>query len=586
MTKIYTNSPMMWFRREETKAAAQAIPASTGVVQGDSPSSTAFNLATLPILDAMNAFRNADTLGYADDLNTVADTEQGPLVVQEFCRGMNSIGLESNGSKFKVLLGKKASLEEALEAQASYMKCHAGVVEANIVLHPDNGGDPALYSHEILGIVHGSPQALEANILKELGNIGKRFASVAKVRHRHTSFQLLQAAADNWIMHLLRGYPQPLTQQLSQRFEDLMRGELAQLMNSQIDNITWKHITLPLADGGLGFTDTRLVANSAYLASVITAIHHMQSYGFKHLCWSNPWINAVEERYKAWQKAGGAKLEIAKQDFSRFVLVARDLPKIQQAMVAPLKRERLWTVTNPWKKLPAEERVHREYMAAGQFNKVLTHPHGHMLSNAEVVVLMRSILHLKSPELSHHRCECNATKETGLFHFVSCSMNAHQLTSALATSTTEVITELASAAGFTPDTAIPLAVKVAGNAIRSRVQIRGMPWRADMYVMPVVTFPSSASSTAKNKPRSQFMGTLNKTVQSCAKTQKISPSPVEALCITPQGVWESTFDETIAELVNQQSKGTSSYWNWRFTHAIAKTVVDEYIAYGAQGLRL
>jgi len=80
--------------------------------------------------------------------------------------------------------------------------------------------------------------------------------------------QLLRQCFSNMINHLSRTTPFHLLQDFLGSFDNMKREILQQMINSNVDNITWNQECLGLDIGGLGYQDTHRISHCTYISGI------------------------------------------------------------------------------------------------------------------------------------------------------------------------------------------------------------------------------------------------------------------------------------------------------------------------------
>ena len=279
----------------------------TGLHQGEQTSTSLYCIGQQPIYKATKAMilpsNNDDVFAFADDGNISAGDDRA---IEAFAfmkaRGV-PIGCEFNPLKSVCVM----SLKSNEEARTSYRKLlEQDFLPANIHIHPSNygilppeqRGDPALYGKDIqakgginsLGAPIGS-QAYKAAFYERVkAGIAEQFATLKTIKSHHVAHQLLRRSTECSINFMTRITPPEFIGEVLQCFEIHQHEFMAERLGKTVEELSALSkflITTPAAEGGAGNANLNVTAYAAYLASVVTASHAIET--------TNPvWATEIE----------------------------------------------------------------------------------------------------------------------------------------------------------------------------------------------------------------------------------------------------------------------------------------------------
>jgi hypothetical protein len=590
---LYSTNPLMWYRPSDSNKMAAGIRCLQGVVQGDAPSSTAYCLATLPLLAAMNQTSSSTVaLGYQDDLSVIAPTSHAIEAVKEYDKQAAHLSLSSNYAKFKVLLGRKGSAAAAEAAVQQYCDAFPAILRSNIFIHPEDGGVAANYGVEVLGVLHGSNEAVSRFIRKTKDSLDSRFDKLGAIKHLHTRFLLLKESANAWIGHLLRAYPMELTRELALHFRSRMRRLLLALLGlpAALDSDTklWFLYTMPVRSGkGLGFADPTEISNQAFLAAATTAYtFRCQSRKCKprgEAPLSSAYGTSVTKAYGHWRRNLNGKRDALGQHtrFSDFAQVAARKSRLQKALMVAVNASKTTRYQSWLGQLPKPHQAHLAHIAAGSMAALLCRPNGRLLSNDRFLVFSRAISGSDSPSLAGKICSCGVDMREGFKHFSSCSKARADLTSHVAP-LSSCLLDLSSRANLGTSMDCPLVLKVQGSPHRSLVCVTGVSTGHPITTAVVPCFPAVLRKPTDSPSRAvSRMQLLINSVNGLASTQH-KDRTMAIICTTPELHWDITSEILLSEIGRLHPRGLS-YVKASITYHLAVAAADQFATWAARG---
>ena len=269
---LYRDASHIWLR--DANDDWQSSLASEGCVQGCVMGPFVFGFATLSlyesVMSTLDGKENAFFGAYSDDSMIGAAHDDALLAFDTFKREAEAIRLKVNFNRHKtvVMIGRCGSEVELDRRVQAYQE--RGFPEANILVHPDDGGDPLLYGYKHLGVPVGSHQycssALDALI--------EKFASTCECDEVVDSVQqkwvyllwVIRHKFPFWFRHMcpsvtLDKLP-AITGVLKSKFSAIAGFEL------DVTESVWRQVCLPIKSHGCGLGDPLDVTTAAFVAHV------------------------------------------------------------------------------------------------------------------------------------------------------------------------------------------------------------------------------------------------------------------------------------------------------------------------------
>ena len=279
---LYRDASHIWLR--DGNDDWQSSPASEGCVQGCVMGPFVFGFATISlyesVMSTLEGKEHAFFGAFSDDSMIGAAHDDALVAFDTFKREAEAIRLQVNFNRNKtvVMIGRCGSQAELDRRVQAYQE--RGFPEANILVHPDDGGDPLLYGYKHLGVPVGSRQycssALDALI--------EKFASTCECDDVVDSAQqkwvyllwVIRHKFPFWFRHMcpsitLDKLP-AITRVLQSKFSAIAGCDL------DVTESVWRQVCLPIKSHGCGLGDPVDVTTAAFVAHVDETIDALRQH--------------------------------------------------------------------------------------------------------------------------------------------------------------------------------------------------------------------------------------------------------------------------------------------------------------------
>ncbi len=269
---LYRDASHIWLRDVNDDWLSSL--ASEGCVQGCVLGPLVFGFATLSLYESvmrtLEGKENAFFGAFSDDSMIGAAHDDALHAFDTFEREAQAIRLKVNFNRNKtvVMIGRCGSQAELDRRVQAYQE--RGFPESNILVHPDDGGDPLLYGYKHLGVPVGSRQycssALDALIDKfvatcecddEVESVQQKWVYLLWViRHKFPY----------WFRHMCPS----ITVDKLPAINRLLKSKFSAIAGFELDvtENVWKQVCLPIKSHGCGLGDPYDVITAAFAAHV------------------------------------------------------------------------------------------------------------------------------------------------------------------------------------------------------------------------------------------------------------------------------------------------------------------------------
>ena len=269
---MYRHASDIWLR--DNNDDWQSSLASEGCVQGCVMGPFVFGFATISlyesVMSTLEGKEHAFFGAFSDDSMIGAAHDDALLAFDTFKREAEAIRLKVNFNRNKtvVMIGRCGSEVELGRRVQAYQE--RGFPEANILVHPDDGGDPLLYGYKHLGVPVGSFQycssALDALI--------EKFASTCECDEVVDSVQqkwvyllwVIRHKFPFWFRHMCPS----ITLDKLPAITAVLKSKFSAIAGFELDmtESVWKQVCLPIKSHGCGLGDPLDVTTAAFVAHV------------------------------------------------------------------------------------------------------------------------------------------------------------------------------------------------------------------------------------------------------------------------------------------------------------------------------
>jgi hypothetical protein len=344
MLAIYGIESHLWFSIDNSYSF---ILSSEGAQQGDPLGPLFFAVAIIPLLEELQSqLHNGYINAYIDDLTQLAKFENQCQAIVKLKELAPQYGLKINFSKFKILMTKCGSVQEANHRCSTYTEICPGIIPSNIILHPDDDPDslPEAYGLEILGSPVGSDAFVQYYLYNITSNsLPQELARLDTVKHLQSLWCFIHYIVKAKITHLLRTIPPSLTQSFVSNFMVIQMDLTRRVFNIEVTSSTAKsgmsegitnnnselflleafndhkcreQLKLPIAAGGMGLRHLQDITQAAFLSSVVICFQFLTSFSNIRFSSSSTFLEATSA-YNYWSDHGTFKDEdIIKPSYS------------------------------------------------------------------------------------------------------------------------------------------------------------------------------------------------------------------------------------------------------------------------------
>jgi hypothetical protein len=518
-------------------------------------------------------------------------------------------GQKRNNSKFKVLLGRKASwqeAEEAIFAYESYLRRHLGLSPtdpaplAEFILHPDNGGTSVRYGIESLGAFIGSDDFIKDSLRKFESELKLKFERLRLVTQLHQRLLLTQSIAPSWITHLLRLHAPDLTEKLAIFADSQLRSAFDEIFGAVTTTAQWDQVTTTRRFRGGGMPDLPATRLAAYVASSSKVRAMLEKSGFTEAEYpNNPWLLETRQMWQNW-RARAKQSPLGKwPTYAKFLEKARCECKLQsKLLVAHNKRKGGKTRSTLHQfYIEEEERIFAGKMIGGRGNLALNDPSSRFFSNEHLQTLLHARFHLGTPNLANLRCDCGAKLSHGFVHLYSCPQGLRVKDLTINTDVVEIFRDAAAEANITFSTLRNHSVMYQGVPLVNDFTLVDFPGHHEQH-FAVKNFHAALSVNAQQPDRNQplthtvpTLGQIEQTVEACVRNQANRVSNLKLLAVTKQGLWSDSVSklfDSFAGLTDPASEferhATIRRWCDRLSFTLLKRGVTDYYNH-LRGLR-
>ena len=266
---FYKDSSNIWLRNDSDDW--EAAIAEEGCVQGCAMGPYVFGFATLPsylkAADSLKDKANSFFRAYSDDSIIGAAHGDAIKTFDILQEGLSSCGLKVNFKPHKtvVLVGKCNSEVELQQRVLDYQR--RGFHEANIKIHPLNGGSSDTYGYVHLGVPVGDMNYCT----HELGKLVTQFEETCDcdlaVKSAQQKWVYLLWVIRQKFTYWFRNMSPNITKQVIDRITGILKKKFTDLANFDVTDNYWQQICLPIKHHGCGISDPLLTMHAAFVAN-------------------------------------------------------------------------------------------------------------------------------------------------------------------------------------------------------------------------------------------------------------------------------------------------------------------------------
>ena len=209
------------------------------------------------------------TRAFLDDTNLTGPTDVLISALEFFISEGMKYGLELQPLKTQILIGEKATQEEAEIAMQKYLHVLGIYHCPGMHLHPNNqaGLNTETYGIEVLGSPLGHPAFVSAWLDKYYTELEQEADRIMQYPDSQGQHLFLYYCFQPKVNHLMRTIPPNQILPFLHRFDLLKRSILNAILHVQLTDDQWLQATLPVKSGGFGLTNSVLYCEAAYLAA-------------------------------------------------------------------------------------------------------------------------------------------------------------------------------------------------------------------------------------------------------------------------------------------------------------------------------
>jgi hypothetical protein len=267
----YAHMPEIIFR-----AAFQEfieIQSQEGGFQGDVLLSLFYALGYQPVLNMMQEVLGDGIIkAVVDDTVIAGPQEQCLDAIRVLSREGPLRGVHLQPSKTRVLLGPRATAEDALLARAAYADALSLTEQealSCIIIHPTNAEQSTslIYGFRFLGTPFGTAEFRARWLDSFFTGLEEEATRLILYPHLQERWIFLSMCFQSKVIHLMRVIPPLVLNPYLRRFEELKRGIFRSIIDVPVTDTVFEQARLPIRSGGFGLTDMLLIAPAAFVAS-------------------------------------------------------------------------------------------------------------------------------------------------------------------------------------------------------------------------------------------------------------------------------------------------------------------------------
>jgi hypothetical protein len=580
--KLMDNNPL-FFYKVKGATTTTCVEMQTGVTQGSVASSILYGLGTLPLLSSMREHTGVnDVFAYSDDITVHGSTPGGIEALKTYDKMACDIGIALNYSKTVVMLGRKGSREAALQARDAYRKAFPHL--KRILMHPKDGGPAINYGIKLLGAYIGSDEYIQQEILLYIDQVKKKFNALGSVKNKHARLLMLQNSAQAWIVSLLRLLHPRFTAHLCAEIDRITKIHLSLIADVRMDDIkdmSWKVATISRKQGGIGMTNNKRTAISAYLAGSAAAIQFLEERGWTgDLLLFNTWYKAVKQVYRVYSKDLQHKDSFYGTSFQTWIQNVDADDKLQKRLMKAGTRSHVSWIKKHLLTSPASASQdscdlvsYRSHLMSPEASLALLTPGRDLYSDSATTLILREMLVCTpSDTLADITCPCGKKLTHGYNHLHSCRSCSLHDDHDSRVAVMDVFSSLARETGTAISTISRPTVTVNGRVLHSigQAAFEGSNSSSkDVYVdyMPLVNLSQF------HRPRAS-LDLLSKTMTAAASIKNKT-----IFVVSHCGTWSSAVEECLHSLLEPiliAGVDSLNSWRRRLNFAIVSSSVLRY----------
>jgi len=275
---ILTEQNSVWYNG--TTAGPLCIPTNGRILMGKTAGPFMYALGTHD--GNVEANRLAGPGGcqktYLDDNFLCAQTPNMHEAITHLVRTGEKIGTTQNLDKGRVLVGVKASLEEAERVAQGYVE--RGYKADQVAVHPENSGAPETYGVQSMGLPIGTPEFVQrALLLGPVPQLDREFDVLNRlaVTEPQVAFLFLRIVFAGKLTHYLRGLLPSQVSPVLQIFHTRQHQVLTTILRvSRVSDRSYELAMMAMSNGGGGLANPQLAAPAAFVGSLVACLQELE----------------------------------------------------------------------------------------------------------------------------------------------------------------------------------------------------------------------------------------------------------------------------------------------------------------------
>ena len=264
---IHEKCSKIWLQSED--ATPCAVITETGTTQGCGTGMTVHGFGTKVLYDnlqstAFEADEPAFFIAYADDPSGGGTTPSCVELIEQYIQEGPACGTFMNTTKTVILMGKKDN-DELQHCIDQYLSLD--IPRDQILVHPDNGGDPLLYGTKYLGVPIGSDEFIRNHLAGHLAKYEQEAEMLMKVEKPQQRWIFLYYCFARKPTFILRHILPSLCTAFCDGFDVLLKRVFQSMLSVPLTDTQWKQVKMPIRFGGCGLPGTAHVAAASFVAN-------------------------------------------------------------------------------------------------------------------------------------------------------------------------------------------------------------------------------------------------------------------------------------------------------------------------------
>ena len=316
---MYGNARKGFMFSQET-GKVMALDIDGGVTQGDVFALFLYCIGTIELVHNVHELIH-DNGGaikvYADDVNIAAPFQVMCESIQYILDLGPQYGYNLSRTKGSYMLGKCDSSEEAYRRKQHIVSTYRLLPEL-VHVHPDNCDNTVdttndlvvKYGARILGGYIGSDAFVEEQLENKIGKLQEIARRIGSFPDTQIAMVLLKRSFNFKINHILRTTYCKHVVNLTFNFENAKQVAVEAILGTRVSKDKMSQVTLPLDKGGFGLQSTTILAESAYVASIVACSEYfdpttsiaLKSFTTDGDCECPKFISAFVEAFRSLQR--------------------------------------------------------------------------------------------------------------------------------------------------------------------------------------------------------------------------------------------------------------------------------------------